>query len=191
MEGPVLFINACVREASRTKRLADRLLARLRGPVEEVRVGALAFPRADEAFLRRRDRLLAEGDLSDPLFEPALRFSRAETVVIAAPYWDLSFPAALRQYLEQVNVSGITFRYTEEGFPVGLCRAKWLFYVTTAGGSYVPEEFGFGYVRALAQSFYGIPDVRLIKAVGLDLDGADEEAILRAAEAEVDRLDLD
>ena len=77
---------------------------------------------------------------------------------------------------------GITFRYTEEGVPASLCRAKSLHYVTTAGGNYVPEEFGFGYVKALAQGFYGIPDVRLIRAAGLDIDGADAEAILRAAE---------
>jgi FMN-dependent NADH-azoreductase len=46
----------------------------------------------------------------------------------------------------------------------------------------VPEEYGFGYVKALAQNFYGIPDVRLIKAAGLDIIGADTEAILQAVE---------
>ena len=46
----------------------------------------------------------------------------------------------------------------------------------------MPEEYGFGYIKALAQNFYGISDVRLIKAVGLDLDGADVEAIMRSAE---------
>ena len=46
----------------------------------------------------------------------------------------------------------------------------------------MPEEFGFGYVKALAQGYYGIPDVRLIRAAGLDIDGADAEAIMRAAE---------
>ena len=72
--------------------------------------------------------------------------------MIAAPFWDLSFPASLRQYLEQVNVPGITFRYTEEGIPVSLCRARRLYYVTTAGGYYFPEEYGYGYVKALAEN---------------------------------------
>lgn len=44
--------------------------------------------------------------------------------------------------------------------------------MTTAGGSYVPEDYGFGYVKALAQNYYGIQDVRKIEAVGLDLYGA-------------------
>lgn len=49
----------------------------------------------------------------------------------------------------------------------------------------MPEEFGFGYIKAMAQNFYGISDVRLIKAVGLDIDGADVDAILRSAEEEI------
>ena len=47
--------------------------------------------------------------------------------------------------------------------------------------SYVPEEYGFGYVKALAQNFYGIPNVKLIKAVGLDIEGADVEKIMAEA----------
>ena len=102
----------------------------------------------------------------------ANQFARADEIVIAAPFWDLSFPAALKQYFEQINVLGITFMYTPEGLPKGLCRASKLYYVMTAGGMYVPEEYGFGYVRALARNFYGIEDVKLIKAVGLDIAGA-------------------
>ena len=96
---------------------------------------------------------------------------------------DLSFPAMLKQYLELINVVGVTFKYSKEGVPLGRCRAESLFYVTTAGGQYVPEEFGFGYVKALAQNFYGIPDVRKIEAAGLDIYGADVDAIMERASA--------
>ena len=190
MESPILFVNACVRKESRTRILAEKLLARLGRPYEEVCLERTAFPVADGEFLRRRDQLLSEGDLQNPMFALARQFSEAETVVIAAPFWDLSFPAAVKQYFEQINVVGITFRYAEDGVPVGLCRAKRLFYVTTAGGHYVPEEFGFGYVKALAQNYYGIQDVRLIKAVGLDVDGADVGAVMKAAEAALSNLEL-
>ena len=178
----VLFINACVRNASRTKRLADCLLAKLNKPYEEICLHEIAFPVVDADFLTRRDRLIMEQDFSNPLFELARQFAEADSIVIAAPFWDLSFPAVLKQYFEQINVLGITFRYTPEGIPEGLCRAKSLTYITTAGGNYMPEEYGFGYVRALARNFYGIPDVRQIKATGLDIIGADVEAILKAVE---------
>ena len=191
MERPVLYINACVRKASRTRRLAEELLAELNKPFEEICLGEIPFPTVDEGFLERRDRLIADGDYQNPAFDLARQFSEAETIVIAAPYWDLSFPAALKQYIEQINVVGITFRYTDDGVPVGLCRANRLFYVTTAGGGYVPEAFGFGYIQALAQGFYGIQDVRKIEAVGLDIDGADVDAILKSAEAALSGMDLD
>ena len=183
MEKPILYVNACVRKESRTRKLAEKLLLQLDRPYEELRLEDVAFPSVGEAFLTRRDRLLSEGKLQDPLFDLARQFAEAETIVIAAPYWDLSFPAALKQYLEQINVVGVTFKYSPEGVPVGLCRADRLYYVTTAGGHYVPEAFGFGYVKALAQNYYGIQDVRQIEAAGLDIDGADVPAIMKEAEA--------
>ena len=182
METPILFINACVRENSRTRRLAEALLRKLGRPYEEVRLWEIAFPISDEAFLQTRDRLAAGEEFGQAMFALARQFAAAETIVIAAPCWDLSFPAALKQYIEQINVVGITFRYTEEGVPVGLCRAKQLFYVTTAGGTWAPDAFGFGYIKALAETYYGIADVRKIEALGLDMAGADPEALLRAAE---------
>ena len=185
MEKPVLFINACVRGDSRTLRLAKELLRKLERPVDELKLSEVSFPVVNEAFLTLRDRLIADREFDHPLFRAARQFSEAETVVIAAPFWDLSFPASLKQYFEQINVVGITFRYSEEGIPVGLCRAEKLYYVTTAGGNYVPEAFGFGYVRALAEGFYGIREVVKIEASGLDLVGADVDAIIEKAEKSI------
>ena len=183
-----LYINACVRAGSRTEMLADHLLKKLEGPTCELRLGDMVFPVADEEFLRRRDGFIASGDFDDPMFAPAKQFAKADRIVIAAPFWDLSFPAAVKQYFEQINVSGLTFEYTAEGYPRGLCSAKSLYYVTTAGGCFFPQEYGFGYVATLAGSFYGIQDVRLIKALGLDIEGADVEAILSQAMGEIDDM---
>ncbi len=180
-----LLINACVRGKSRTRRLADFLLSKWNDPAEEVCLSEIAFPVTDEAFLKKRDQLIAAEAFQDPMFDLARQFAQADRIVIASPYWDLSFPAALKQYIEQINVLGITFAYTPEGYPKGLCRADELYYVTSAGGSFVPEEFGYGYVKALAENFYGIPEVHLIMAKELDIDGADEEAILRTCMEEI------
>lgn len=177
----ILLINACVRKGSRTKRLADRLLSRKDQPIAEVRLSDIRFPVVDEAFLERRDRLIETGSFDDPSFALARQFAEADEIVIAAPFWDLSFPAVLKQYFEQINVLGITFRYTPEGFPQGLCKAKKLTYVTTAGGDFFPTEYGYGYIKALAQNFYGIGSVEMIQATGLDIAGRDPDAIVDAA----------
>ena len=65
---PILFINACVRKESRTRRLANAVLKKLNQPFEEVFVHEIRFPVVDEAFLERRDSLIARRDFSDPVF---------------------------------------------------------------------------------------------------------------------------
>lgn len=177
----LLFINACVRSDSRTLKLSDALLKKLGEEYVEVKLEECDFPVANEEFLKKRDALIAKADWNDPLFDLARQFAEADKIVIAAPYWDLSFPAALKQYFEQINILGITFEYSPEGLPIPRCKAEKLYYVTTAGGALVPEEFGFGYVKALAQSFYGINEVEMIRAVGLDIYGADVDAIVNDA----------
>lgn len=175
----VLFVNACVRTDSRTLKLAKNLLSNLQGDVQEVKLEDIKFELTSESFLAKRDKLISEGRFEDESFALARQFATADSIVIAAPYWDLSFPATLKQYIEHINVLGITFEYTPEGFPKGLCKASKLYYVMTAGGNFVPEEYGYGYIKTLAQSFYGIPEVKLIKAVGLDIYGADPEKVIK------------
>ena len=53
------------------------------------------------------------------------------------------------------------------------------------------STLGFGYVKALAQGYYGIGDVRLIEAVGLDIYEADIETILVQAEETIQEMVLD
>ena len=178
----ILFLNACVRSASRTKRLADHLIGKLGDDVKEIKLWELDLPKADEAFIDRRSEFAGRNDFSDPMFDLAKDFAAADTIVIAAPYWDLSFPSVLKCYIEQICVVGLTFFYNEQDQPETLCRAKKLYYVTTAGGPVFSDEYGYGYVKALADGYYGIPETKLIKAEGLDIDGADVSAILRSAE---------
>ena len=165
----ILFVNACVRAQSRTRKLAEKVMADLQGDREELKVYEVKFPNTTEDFLKWRDECIAKGDYSDPYFDLAKQFAKADTIVMAAPYWDLSFPATIKQYIEHINVVGLTFKYSPEGIPQGLCKAKKLYYVMTAGGNFVPEEFGFGYIKTMAISFYGIEEVELIKEVGLDI----------------------
>ena len=180
----ILFINGCVREHSRTLELAQAVLARETDRIEEVTLYPSGPEGLDAGKLSLRDELLASGEYDHPMFRLARQFAAADTIVIAAPDWDLAFPAKVRAYLEEVTVSGVTFRYGENGIPQGLCKAKRLVYVTTAGGP-IFQNYGYKYVKALAQGFYGIPEVTMVKAEGLDVWGADPEAIMAAAKAEI------
>lgn len=184
----VLFINACVRNNSRTKILADHLLSKFSDEIQEVILENIDFPEINGDFISKREKYEAASDFDHSCFDLAKQFACADEIVIAAPFWDLSFPASLKRYFEMVNAIGITFGYTAEGMPYGMCRAKTVYYVSTSGGTYFPQEFGYGYVKVLSDQFYGISDVRLIKAVGLDVEGADEDMILGESIKYIDGL---
>lgn len=180
----VLFINGCVRQASRTLELSRAVLSKETGDVQEVCLYSGGPEGLTTEKLCQREKLLEKKEYSNAMFRWARQFSEADVIVLAAPYWDLMFPAKVRAYLEEITVAGITFQYNEDGIPQGLCKAKRLIYVTTAGGPII-YNFGFEYVKALAQGFFGISDVRMFKAEGLDIQGADVNQIMERAKNEI------
>lgn len=130
MTKKVLLIDCCVRgEESRTLMLTRRWLVE-REPdsqVEHLKLYDLKIaPLTAEEVVQRKNTALAK------------QFAQADEILVAAPYWDLSFPSILKVYLEHVCVTGITFCY-EGDRAVGLCRAKKAVYISTAGG-YVGEH---------------------------------------------------
>lgn len=180
----ILFVNSCVREGSRTEKLARALLAKLGGEYTEVNLEREGLIPLDGKTLEKRNRLIAAGDYSDPMFRYARQFRDADTVVIAAPFWDMTFPASLKTYLEHLCVIGLVSRYTDAGIPEGMCRAQKLYYVTTSGGPCVPD-FGFGQIDVLAKQYFGIPETELIRAEFLDIAGNDADAIVDRAIADL------
>ena len=176
----ILYVNSCVREGSRTHRIAEALLQKLGGEAEEVKLAEEMPPPLTAERLQRRTELIEKGDYSDPMFRLARQFQAAELIVIAAPYWDLSFPAVLKAYLENIYVTGLVSEYGPDGMPHGLCRARKLYYVTTAGGPYLPD-FSYDCIRALATSCFGTPETELIKAEMLDVEGYDAEKLVGEA----------
>lgn len=185
----LLFINACVRgRDSRTLELAEHLLGRIREAnsgdmalrVEEIRLSTENLLPLNYERLQRRDELLAAGQFGDTMFDYANAVAQADMLVIAAPYWDMSFPASLKIFFEAASVVGITFDYAQDGTPVGLAAAQDMYYVTTSGGYIGDCNFGFEYANALCR-LYGVANTHFVSAQGLDLDGADVQAIMEAA----------
>ena len=180
----ILYVNCCVREDSRTDRIAREVLRRLGGPFEELYLPGEDLRPLSRERLDRRTALIERGAYQDPMFRYARQFAAADRIVIAAPYWDLSFPALLKVYIENIYVTGLVSVYDETGLPRGLCRAEELIYVTTAGGPYFPD-YSFAYLKALSEQCFGIPKTTLIRAEGLDVDGADPEKIIAGVLAEL------
>lgn len=185
MKKQVLYIDCCVRgDESRTARLGDAFLKALPAEYEVVRLDPAeeGMQPLSGPFFRKREELLAEGRLDHPRFRYAHQIAEADIVVMAAPFWDLSFPALLKIYIENVSAEGITFRSTAEGLQ-GLCRGTDLVLLTTRGGIYAdgdPLEQATPYLRGI-QRFFGFDRFQCVAADGLDVDGFDGAASLKAA----------
>ena len=180
----ILYINSCVRPESRTNRIAQALLQKLGGKYAEINLENEQLKPLSRETLDYRTELIGKGDYSSSIFQYAKQFASADTIVIAAPFWDLSFPAALKIYVENIYATGIVSQYGKNGQPVGMCRAEKLYYVTTAGGPYVPD-YSYNYIRDLAVQYFGIKETELIKADMLDVEGFSAEKIVKRTIEEI------
>ena len=184
----VLMVNCCISQRgdrSRTLALLASYSAALaeKRPEAEVETAApealLTLKPFDAAMLDERDALASIGAWDAPVFRLARQFRAADRIVVAAPFWDLSFPAALRTYIEYISANGLTYHYDETGCH-GDCRAQQLVYLTSGGGFETEDSLGVLYWRQLCAMF-GIPRFDYVFAGGLDADPAAAQAVLEQA----------
>ncbi len=179
----ILIVDCCIRkDASRTRKILHAFLSGLSGyAVETVDLCAMPLRPLCGSFFEERQLLLQKRALSHPRFQLAHQFAKADRIVMAAPFYDLSFPALLKIYIENISVDGITFQTDTHGLS-GLCQAKELIFITTRGGIYHDheDEQATPYLKALCR-FFNIPQFCMFDADGMDIIGYDHESALHKA----------
>ncbi|NYT25425.1 NAD(P)H-dependent oxidoreductase [Alcaligenaceae bacterium] len=132
---------------------------------------------ADVSEAEKRENALAEALVS--------QFLAADVIVVGAPLYNFSIPSQLKAWIDRLAQAGRTFRYTAEG-PEGLATGKTVVAVLSRGGIYSTSEAGQAmehqetYLKTVF-GFFGITDVRVVRAEGTDLGGESRESALRAA----------
>lgn len=179
-----LYINSCVRKNSRTDELSKYLLKKIDKDFVEINLEKENLKPISETYIQKRTELSSKGDFSDEMFKFAKMFAAADTIVISAPFWDLSFPSALKVFIENIYVVGLVTKFDESGKNIGLCKAKKLYYVSTAGGKF-SSDFGFDYIKSLCQNCFGIKDVEVIFAEMLDVFGFDAKKIIEDTKKQI------
>jgi FMN-dependent NADH-azoreductase len=144
---------------------------------------ALSF-RGDQAQANEAQR--QQNKLTETLLA---QFLAADVIVIGAPLYNFGIPTQLKAWIDRLAQPGRSFSYGEKG-PVGLAGGKTVIVVLTRGGIYSTSEAGRSmehqesYLQTVL-NFFGITDVRFVRAEGLAM-GADAKAqALAAAEREV------
>lgn len=171
----LIIIDSCMRKESRTKVILDaaREVLSARYDIETIDVNALALPSVSPEMLKER----TSGVVPEETVANARKIASADRIVIAAPFWDMSFPAVLKAFFENMSLYNVTF--TDDGTTcTGLCKCRKVLYITTRGMD-IPtgdcRDQGSSYLKALS-SLWGLGDVITVAAWNLDYMPAEKVA---------------
>jgi len=119
-----------------------------------------------QEILAGSDRLVRELDSSD-------------VIVITAPVYNFSVPAALKAWIDMICRVRMTFRYTENG-PEGLLKDRPVYLVMASGGVQFGSQadYASGYMGHVL-GFIGIRDVRHVYAEGTNANSTASENAAR------------
>ncbi|PJN58757.1 MULTISPECIES: FMN-dependent NADH-azoreductase [unclassified Paenibacillus] len=101
-----------------------------------------------------QDKVTRLAELSD-------QFIQADKYVFVTPFWNFSYPPIMKAYIDAVSVAGKSFRYTEQGQPVGLLTDKKALHIQARGGFYSEApaselEMGHRHLQVI-MNFFGVP----------------------------------
>ncbi|MCY1535201.1 FMN-dependent NADH-azoreductase 1 [compost metagenome] len=129
---------------------------------------------------------LRENALSEKLVS---QFLAADVVVLGAPLYNFTIPTQLKAWIDRLAQAGRTFKYTDKG-AVGLAGGKTIIVASSRGGIYSTSEGGQAaehqesYLKVIF-GFFGITDVRFVRAEGIAMGDAPKAAALAAARADI------
>lgn len=87
------------------------------------------------------------------------QFLSADKVVFVTPMWEFSTPSVVKKYLDLITANNVTFKYQENGVPVGLLFDKnvKVLHIQSSGGQYhsemLPTINGMGGSMLLADNY--------------------------------------
>ena len=164
----LLYIDACIRdEQSRTKRIATPIIEALKQKyeVQTLVINDLDLSIVKKELITKRNN----GDIDPQVMSWAESVRDADRIVIAAPFWDMSIPAALKNFLELCSIFDVTFK-SDDKTCYGKCKAEKMLYITTRGmdidtGNVL--EQGSSYLKALSW-LWGIGSLEVVSAQNMD-----------------------
>jgi FMN-dependent NADH-azoreductase len=136
---------------------------------------------ADLSDVQKRENAVSETLVSQCL--------AADVVVVGAPMYNFTIPTQLKAWIDRIAQVNRTFKYTEKG-PVGLAGGKTVIVASARGGAYSTSDAGNAmehqesYLKTVF-GFFGITDVRLVRAEGLAMGEAAKAAAIAAAQSDI------
>ncbi|MEO7391992.1 MAG: FMN-dependent NADH-azoreductase [Ramlibacter sp.] len=127
-----------------------------------------------------------ENEVSEKLVS---QFLAADVVVVGAPMYNFSVPSQLKAWIDRIAQAGRTFAYTDKG-PKGLAGGKTIIVASSRGGIYStnPALAGLDHQESYLKTvfgFFGVTDIRIVRAEGVAMGDAAKASALSAADIEI------
>lgn len=164
----LLYIDSCIRdEQSRTKKIAEPIVEALKEnyDVETIVINDLDLSVVQKELITKRNN----GDIDPAVMSWAEKVRDADRIVISAPFWDMSIPAALKNFIELCSILDVTFK-TNDKTCYGNCKSEKMLLITTRGmdiSTGEPIEQASSYLKALSW-LWGLGELQVVSAQNLD-----------------------
>lgn len=164
----LVYIDSCIRdENSRTKKIASVLIEELKKKYEitTFTLNDLNLEIVNKDVLNKR----LNNNIPNYVLNWANTIKNADRVVIAAPFWDMSIPSALKVFIELCSIINITFNSNDK-ICYGNCKSEKLLYITTRGmniSTKDPLDQGTSYLEALS-TLWGLGEVKVVACQNMD-----------------------
>lgn len=194
----ILQVNSSINLTGASTKLAEAVVAKLKSTntdatvtvrdlaltinpmVDAFSFEALRTPEA-ERTPKQQARVAADDMLIKELKE-------ADVVVIGAPMYNFAVPSQLKNWIDAVCRSGVTFKYSEAGAE-GLLTGKKVYVTLSRGGIYkdTANDLMVPYLK-MVLGFLGMTDVTFIYAEGLAMGQDTADAAMSSAMVEIENL---
>jgi FMN-dependent NADH-azoreductase len=188
------IVSSVKGENSFSNKLSNALLERLLSiyPGSTVRTHDLTqkpFPHLEEshftAFYTPEEIRTEENKEAVEHSDQAIKeIVESDILVIGVPLYNFAIPSTLKAWIDHIIRAGVTFQYTDKGFPEGLVKNKKVYLAIASGGVYSEgpmKSFDFTepYLRKVL-GLIGITDITAFRVEGTAVPGVKETALPKA-----------
>lgn len=127
----IIYVNSIIRkDESRTKRVIDGILDGVMDKViiKEIDLNKLNLNPYNEVSYEDK----VKNGTEDVFYNLSKEIAECDGLVIASPFWDMSFPSLLKLFLEKISLFEVMF-VSDDKQCNGIAKCPFMYYVTTRG----------------------------------------------------------
>ena len=181
----IAIIDSTIREKSRTRDILEGII----GAFNNVEFKYYNLNSFDIDVTNARS--FPKKSMNVFFYNVAKEIANADGIIVAAPFWDMTYPALLKAFIEKISILDVMFADGPTEC-IGLSKNHFMLYITTRGMNIKtnsPLDGGSKSLKCLCK-LWGIPSFTCVSAYNLDylLDDEIKRKIQKAINVGIKKL---